>query len=162
MNLNIQMKEFLELEAFKRLRYSSAKNQLNVNSHNPIKLFLDVLIVIVIVIVIPLGCDHSWFDTRPGLTSWQCHSSMSLTNWPRQGVKLQELWQQNVWNATTLGWLLDLYNYLEKFLCISTFLYFNANMSLTCIQKFLVILIMKQVWYKNCSDVLKSDLCSNL
>ena len=59
MNLNIQMKEFLELEAFKRLPYSSAKNQLNVNSHNPIKLFLDVLIVIVIVIVIPLGCDHS-------------------------------------------------------------------------------------------------------
>ena len=100
--------------------------------------------------------------------SHDCHNYLgqgwfwSLTNWHRQGVKLQELWQRNVWNATTLGCLLDLYNYLEKFLCISTFLYFNANMSLTCIQKFLVILIMKQIWYQNCSDVLKSDLCNNL
>ena len=44
--MNIQMKEFIELEAFKRLRSSSAKHQLIVNSHDPMKLFLDVLIVI--------------------------------------------------------------------------------------------------------------------
>ena len=60
----------------------------------------------------------------------------------------------------------DLYNYHEKFLCISTCLFFNAYMSLTCIQKFLVILIMKNFDIKIVgsivSDVLKSDLCNNL
>ena len=101
---------------------------------------------------------------RLGLTSWQYHLSLShnshkylgqgwfwtLTLWPRLGVKLWKLWQQDIWNATSLGWLLDLYNYLEKFLYISTCLYFNVDMSLTCINKFLVILIMKQIWCKKC------------
>ena len=44
--MNIQIKEFLELEAFKRLRSSSAKNQLNANSHNSKQIIFDVLIVI--------------------------------------------------------------------------------------------------------------------
>ena len=92
------------------------------------------------------GCDHSWFDTIPGLTmllistlSFGSHNYLglgwlwTLTLGPRLGVNLQELWQWDVWKATTLWWLLDLYNYLEKFLCISTCLCFNADMSLTCI-----------------------------
>ena len=44
--MNIQIKEFLELEAFKRLRSSSAKNQLNANSHNSKQIIFDVFIVI--------------------------------------------------------------------------------------------------------------------
>ena len=139
MNLNIQMKEFLELEAFKRLRSSSAKNQLNVNSHNPIKLFLDVLIVI----VIPLGCDHSWFDTRPGLTSWQCHSSMShVTNKLTQaGCQVTRIMTTKCLECNNIRMIIRFIQLSWKVFMYIHFLYFNADMSLTCIQKFLVILI---------------------